>query len=167
MVKILGLELTVASLALRLVLGAFLCAGAFLIFYYLPANFVKLASGAMGGEIPPAASGLLSSLIDPLLPQVGLVLAAAIFICALLRGTKAYGPVTIALSLVYAAYVVLWFHGGAISIAVPEELLGGELPFGASLSVIVDMPLLMVLFLVPALLGVIKGVLLILMTKRR
>ncbi|MDI9609514.1 MAG: hypothetical protein QFX34_04455 [Candidatus Verstraetearchaeota archaeon] len=167
MVKMLGLELTGASLALRLILGALLSAGGFLIFYYLPANFVELASSAIGGEVPPAASGLLSSLIDPALPLVGLALVAAIFLCAVFRGTKAYGPVTIALSLVYALYVVLLFHGGAISISVPADLLGGGLPFGASLSVSVDMPVLMVLFLVPALLGIVKGFLLILMTRRR
>ncbi|MEN3016877.1 MAG: hypothetical protein ABC585_03330 [Candidatus Methanosuratincola petrocarbonis] len=163
MVKLLGLVLSRTSLALRLVLGLLLGAAGFLIFYFLPANLVELASAAVGEEIPPAVAGLLSSLVDPYLPAVGLALAATIFLCTLLRGTKAYGFVTVALSLLYAVYVVLWFHSGTVSIAVPEALLGGDLPFGISLSIRVEMPLLMGLYLVPAALGIAKGALLVLM----
>jgi hypothetical protein len=87
-------------------------------------------------------------------------LAPAIFLCALFRGTKAYGPLTIALSLIFAAYVFLFFHGGAISVAAPVDQLVGGLPMELSLSIRVDMAMLMALFLVPPALGVAKGVLL-------
>lgn len=166
MVKFLGLNLSVASLVMRLVLGIILGAGSFLIFYFVPANFEKLASVALS-EVPPAVVALLSSLVDPYLPVVGMALAATVFLCVLLRGTKAYGFVTVALSVLYAAYVVLWFQSGAISIAVPEDLLGGDLPFGVSLSIRFEMPFLMGLFLVPAAIGIAKGILLLLMLKQK
>lgn len=162
MVRLLDLKVSSASLAARLVLGTMLAALGFLIFYYIPANFLGLASDVVGMEIPPQAAGVFSSLIEPALPFVGLALAPAIFLCALFRGTKAYGPLTIALSLLFAAYVFLFFHGGGISVAVPVDPIVGVLPMELSLSIRVDMAMLMALFLIPPILGVAKGVLLML-----
>ncbi len=161
MVNLLGLKVSGASLALRVLLGIVLGACGFVIFYFIPANFLRLLSGVVGA-IPPEAAGALSALVDPNLPAVGLAMAIAIFLCALLRGTKAYGPVTIALSIIFAAYVALFFHGGSISVAIPEALQGGDSPVGISISVSVGMTWLMALFLVPSALGVVKGILLIL-----
>ncbi len=162
MVKLLDLEVSGASLAARIVLGVILGALAFLIFYYVPANFLGLASDVLRMEIPPQAADVLSSLVDPALPLVGLALAPAIFLCALFRGTKAYGPLTIALSLLFAAYVYLFFHGGAISVAVPVGSIAGDLLMELSLSIRVEMAMLMALFLIPPILGVAKGALLML-----
>jgi len=160
MVRLIDLDVSGASLAARLALGAILGGLAFLVFYYVPANLLGIASNLAGVEIPPQAAGVISSLIEPALPFVGLALAPAIFLCALFRGTKAYGPLTIALSLIFAAYVFLFFHGGAISVAAPVDQLVGGLPMELSLSIRVDMAMLMALFLVPPALGVAKGVLL-------
>ncbi|RWX73484.1 MAG: hypothetical protein Metus_1458 [Candidatus Methanosuratincola subterraneus] len=160
MVRLIDLDVSGASLAARLALGAILGGLAFLVFYYVPANLLGIASNLAGVEIPPQAAGVISSLIEPALPSVGLALAPAIFLCALFRGTKAYGPLTIALSLIFAAYVFLFFHGGAISVAAPVDQLVGGLPMELSLSIRVDMAMLMALFLVPPALGVAKGVLL-------
>lgn len=123
MVRLIDLDVSGASLAARLALGAILGGLAFLVFYYVPANLLGIASNLAGVEIPPQAAGVISSLIEPALPSVGLALAPAIFLCALFRGTKAYGPLTIALSLIFAAYVFLFFHGGAISVAAPVDQL--------------------------------------------
>jgi len=161
MVRLLDLDVSGSSLAARLALGVILGALGFLVFYYVPANFLGIASDLAGVEIPPQAAGTLSSLINPALPLVGLALAPAIFLCALFRGTRAYGPLTIALSLLFAAYVFLFFHGGAISLAVPVDQFVGGLPMEVSLSIRVDMAMLMALFLIPPALGVAKGLLLI------
>lgn len=160
MVKLLDRQFSAASLAVRAVFGAVLGAIAFLFLYYLPVNFVVLASDVLRIEIPPNAAGLLTSLVDPTLPIVGLVLVPVIFLCAVFRGTKAYGPLTIVLSLLFAAYIFLLFHGGALQIDISEEMFGGEMPVGLSISIRLEMALLMLLFLVPTFLGVIKGVLL-------
>ncbi|MEN3052359.1 MAG: hypothetical protein ABC606_00980 [Candidatus Methanosuratincola petrocarbonis] len=167
MAKLLDLEVSRASIAARLILGVLLGALGFLVFYYVPANFLRLASDVLRMEIPPQAAGVLSSLVDPALPLVGLALAPAIFLCALFRGTKAYGPLTVALSLLFAAYVFLWFHGGAISLALPIDPIGGGVPMELSLSIRVEMAMLMALFLIPPMLGVAKGVLLMLEKDRR
>ncbi|MBC7078059.1 MAG: hypothetical protein H5T92_07125 [Synergistales bacterium] len=160
MVRIIDLNVSGASLAARVALGTILGGLAFLAFYYVPANFLGIASNMAGVEIPPQAAGTISSLIEPALPFVGLALAPAIFLCALFRGTKAYGPLTIALSLLFAAYVFLFFHGGAISVAAPVDQFVGDTPMEVSLSIRVDMAMLMALFMVPPALGVAKGVLL-------
>lgn len=158
MVKVIDKELSGSSLAFRAISGALLAAGAFLLFSFAPEQITEMI-GELARNAPEGVGAALSGLISPALPIVGLALVPVIFLCALFRGTKAYGPLTIALSLLFAAYVLVGFHFGSVSLQMPGPSLGEGGP--SSLSVAVDISGLMALFLIPPIIGLVKGVLLI------
>ncbi|MBC7121192.1 MAG: hypothetical protein H5T33_06440 [Candidatus Methanosuratus sp.] len=157
MVKLLGMEISSASFAFRVISGVVLASGAFLILYFIPANLARFIT-AYAPDAPQPALALLPSFIGPIIQVVGLALVPVIFLCALLRGTKAYGPLTIVLSLLSAAYIYSVFHGGVISALLTDLPLGDGML--ADLHIAIDLTWMMIAFLVPTILGLIKGVVL-------
>ena len=86
---------------------------------------------------------------------MGLVVAALVFLGILLRGSRVYGPVLVVLGGALLAYVYVMFHGGTIDIAIPQVQ-----QYSISGSVAIGLAALMYLFMVPALLTLVKGVVL-------
>jgi len=152
-----GLQLSSASLAIRLISGAGLAAFVFLAFYYLPANLSALVSGSLTPSSASAVSSVVASLVGST-PIIGLVLAVLVFLGAVLRGSKVYGVVLIVLGMLFATYTYLLLHGGSIGGKLPSNLSSG-----ASGNFAIDAGLLMVVLLVPSLLTVVKGTLLLAM----
>lgn len=151
-----GLELSSLSLAIRLVSGAVLSALTFVVFYYVPANLAGFVSGRLPSSIAPAASSLASALVGSTLPTIGLVLTVLVFLGLVSRGSRPYGMILILTGLLFAAYTYIIMQGGTIRIA-----LSGNLPQGASGNFTIDVGLLMMIFLIPSLLTVVKGALLL------
>jgi hypothetical protein len=69
--------------------------------------------------------------------------------------TKAYGPLLIMAGLVYSYYVYLLFHGGVIDLVFPE-VFGA----GSGLTASLDLTIIMILAMLPAILTIAKGLLL-------
>lgn len=162
MPKILDLELKGSSLALRVVTGIIAAGITFFLLYYLPANFLSLLGQLVPAQALPDPSilnTLLSSLVNPSLPMIGLLLTVLVFLECLLRGSKAYGPILIISGLSFIAYLYLLFHGGTMTITLPASLL-----MGISAGVAVDLTVIMLLFMLPSLLTIINGA--VLMTKK-
>lgn len=149
------LQLSSASLALRVISGAALAALVFLAFYYLPANLSALVSGSLTPSNAAAVSSVATALVGST-PIIGLVLAALVFLGAVLRGSKVYGAVLIVIGILFATYTYLLLHGGSIGGTIPSNLSSG-----ASGNFVIDVTLLMVLLLVPSILTVVKGTLLL------
>jgi len=159
MPKIFDLELKTTSLALRIVIGIIAAAITFFVFYYLPANLLSPISQFLPAQaLPPLSTldPLLSSIIDPMLPMIGLVLTVLIFLEYLLRGSKAYGPILILTALSFIAYLYLLFNGGTMTIAPPVSLL-----MGTSVDIALDLTIMMILLMLPSILNMIKGMVLI------
>jgi hypothetical protein len=151
-----GLELSSASLAIRVILGVVLAALTFLVFYYVPANLASIVSGHVPSNSAASASSVTSSLIGSTLPIIGLVLSVLVFLDVVLRGSSAYGVTLILTGLLFAAYTYTALHGGTIGITLP-----GNLTQGATGDITIDVGLLMLVLLIPSLLTVVKGVLLL------
>jgi len=151
-----GLQLSSASLTIRVVSGAVLSALTFVVFYYVPANLASLVSGHLPSSIAPAASNLASALVGSTLPVIGLVLTVLVFLGIVLRGSRPYGMILILTGLLFAAYTYVVMQGGTIGIT-----LSGSLPHGASGNIAIDVSLLMLLLLIPSLLTIFKGALLL------
>jgi hypothetical protein len=149
------LQLSSASLALRVISGAALAALVFLAFYYLPANLSALVSGSLTPSNAAAVSSVAAALVGST-PIIGLVLAALVFLGAVLRGSKVYGAVLIVIGMLFATYTYLLLHGGVIGGTLPSNLSSG-----ASGNFAIDVGLLMVVLLVPSLLTIVKGTLLL------
>jgi hypothetical protein len=149
------LELSSASLALRVISGAALAALVFFAFYYLPANLSALVSGSLTPSNAAAVSSVATALIGST-PIIGLVLAVLVFLGAILRGSKVYGAVLIVIGILFATYTYLLLHGGSIGGALPSNLSSG-----ASGNFVIDVTLLMVVLLIPSILTVVKGTLLL------
>jgi hypothetical protein len=149
------LQLSAASLALRVISGAALAALVFLAFYYLPANLSALVSGSLTPSSAAAVSSVATAIVGST-PIIGLVLAVLVFLGALLRGSKVYGVVLIVIGMLFATYTYLLLHGGLIGGTLPSDL-----SLGASGNFAIDVSLLMVVLLVPSILTVVKGTLLI------
>jgi hypothetical protein len=149
------LQLSSASLALRVISGAALAALVFLVFYYLPANFSALVSGSLTPSSAAAVSSVAAAIIGST-PIIGLVLAVLVFLGAVLRGSSVYGAILILIGVLFAAYTYLLLHGGSIGGTLPSNL-----SLGASGNFAIDVSLLMVVLLIPSLLTVVKGALLL------
>jgi hypothetical protein len=149
------LELSSASLALRVISGAALAALVFLAFYYFPANLSALVSGSLTPSNAAAVSSVATALVGST-PIIGLVLAALVFLGAVLRGSKVYGAVLIVIGILFATYTYLLLHGGSIGGTLPSNLSSG-----ASGNFVIDVTLLMVVLLIPSILTVVKGTLLL------
>jgi hypothetical protein len=149
------LELSSASLALRVISGAALAALVFVVFYYLPANLSALVSGSLSATSSAAVSSVATAIVGST-PIIGLVLAALVFLGAVLRGSKVYGVVLIVIGILFATYTYLLLHGGSIGGTLPSNLSSG-----ASGNFAIDVSLLMVVLLAPSILTVLKGTLLI------
>ena len=159
MPKILDLELKATSLALRVVIGIIAAAITFFVFYYLPTNLLSLISQFLPAQVLPPSSTLdplLSSIMDPTLPMIGLVLTVLVFLEYLLRGSKAYGTILILTALSLIAYLYLLFNGGTITITLPASLL-----MGTSVDIALDLTFMMILLMLPSILNIIKGMVLI------
>lgn len=153
MPKLLDLRLTGRSLAFRLVTAILLGAVILLILSYIPANLPALLSPHIPLKMRPAVNALLSALIDPALPSIGLIITLLISLSILLRGSKVYGPLQIMLGLSFTAYIYLLFQGGLIDITIPEGII--PTLYG---TVRLQLSTLMVLFILPGLLTALKGI---------
>ena len=155
MPKLLDLELSGRSLAFRVVLGVISAALTFLIFFYVPANLTTLISGYIPADMRTTINTLLASLIGPAMPPLGILLAALAFLSSLLHGSKVYGLILLVEGLCFIAYLYLAFQGGTLSITLPKELL-----YGISANLQINLANIMFLFMIPSLLGIIKGIIL-------
>ncbi len=110
------------------------------------------------GPIAAAAS----SLINPILPTIGLLIVALIFLASLLRGTKIYGILLMILGLTLASYVFVAFQGGTVSVTVPRGVIQN-----VAANVTVQLTSLMLLLMIPSLLTIVKGGVLFIRRDRR
>lgn len=160
MVKLLDLEMSSATFVIRVICAAVIASLTFLLLFLVPMNLTFLTAAILGEKMPTQLCALVSSLVDPNLPLLGLALVPIEFLNVLLRGTRAQGPITIALSFLFIAYISLAFHGGFVGLEIPTSLMAGSTAPGKALAMHLDLFMLMILFIAPQLLGLVKGLLL-------
>jgi len=164
---ILGLEISTGRLALRIVTGVLLAAVLFAALSLLP----MAAQGILSESLPEefgAFYGMIAPLIHPALPFTGAAIAILSFTLIVLRGSTAYGPVTAAFGLASIAHILLAFSFGTPSLEFPPEMIAQALQQALGMHVALDVELvayadltpLMLVFMVPFILTVIKGVIL-------
>ena len=154
MPRVMNLQLSSATLAIRVVLGIVLAGITFLIFYYLPANLASLISSHISSTNAETVSGMTSSIIGSTLPIIGLVLTVLVFLRVVLMGTNIDGVILILSGVFFAAFTYTALHGGTIAIALPSGLSQG-----ATGNITIDVSLLMLVLLIPSLLTIVKGAL--------
>jgi hypothetical protein len=152
MPRIFDLEVSSARLALRVVAAVILAGLTFVVFYYIPSHFEGLVSGALPASGRSALQGLVSSVVSPSIPDLGLLLTALVFFGVILNGSRAYGVVLIFEGALFAAYTYILLHGGTLSVTLP-----GGLPNATTGTITFAVPVLMLIFLVPSLLTIVKG----------
>lgn len=155
MPKLIDVEVSGGGLAIRLVTGIVGAIIAFILLFFIPTSAASLVSGSVPASFASGINSLISSLVNPVMPPLGLLVAVLVFLSALLRGTKIYGLIVILLGIFYLAYIYLFFHGGTINIQVPQGIAQG-----VSGSIVVELNLLMLLFMIPSILTIIKGIVL-------
>ena len=161
-----GLNISNVGLALRAVAGALLAA-----LLFVPLSLLPMAARTILPELLPSEAGALTgalvALIHPALPFIGAAVALLSFLLVLLRGSRAYGPATIAFGLAFMAYILLAFSFGSPSLALPPDLaaqavqqaLGMPVEAGAELVAHADLTGLMLVLIAPFALTAIKGIL--------
>jgi hypothetical protein len=155
MPRLLDIEVSGGRMAIRLVTGIIGAVIAFVVLYFIPTSAASLVSGSVPASFAAGINSLISSLVNPVMPPVGLVIAVLVFLGALLRGTKIYGPIVILLGILYLAYIYLFFGGGNLNVQIPQGIAQG-----VSGSLVLQVSLLMSLFMIPAILTIVKGVVL-------
>ena len=151
MARLLGVEVTSQQLAARGVLAVAFGGVAFILFYYLPvsaASLVSQVAGPAGAPLAPVVSGLVS----PDLPAIGAAVAALVFLGVFLRGTRAYGPILMAVGVAFLAYFYVALHGGTVTLAIPQGV-----GYSASGDVSIGVADLLYLLMVAPALTVVKG----------
>lgn len=152
MPNMLGLQISGVRLALRVVLAVVIGGLAFVLFYYVPSHLLDLIDRFLPPGSQSVVSGIVSNLISPTLPTIGLALSAFVFLGIILRGTKVYGPILVLNGLSFLAYIYTALHGGTVGLTLPSDLLQG-----VSGGVTVDLSTLMLIMLLPSLLTIVKG----------
>jgi hypothetical protein len=155
MSRFLGLNVTGAGLLLRFIEATALSILTFALLIYLPANLLSITSGTLLVTVSAIRSQALASLISPAQPTLGLFLVMLVFVACVFRGTRVYGPLLIQNGLAFSVYVYSLFQGGQIHLAAIGNVFGAT---GASLELVVDATILMVLFEVAPLLTILKGI---------
>ncbi|HRR53830.1 MAG TPA: hypothetical protein P5168_03295 [Candidatus Methanomethylicus sp.] len=164
---ILGLEISTGRLALRIAAGVMLAAVLFAFLSLLP----MAAQGILSEFLPEefgAFYDVIAPLIHPALPFTGAAIAFLSLLIVVLRGSAAYGPVTAAFGLAFIAHILLAFSFGTPSLAFPPEMITQALQEALNMPVAIDIELaayadltgLMLVFMLPFILTVIKGVIL-------
>jgi hypothetical protein len=169
--KLLDLEIGTASLVIRVILGL-ICAGiVFFIFYYLPVNIKAILDFILStvvpgsSSIPPSfTSDVLGIAVSPILPFSGLVLTVVTFLEIVMRGTKIYGPILIASGSFWLVVLYIVFEGGNIVFALDQSLFSGlsEILPSFALRISIGLIPIMLIFMLPSILTVTKGVVLVL-----
>jgi hypothetical protein len=154
MSKLLDVQFNKKTLAVRLVVATILGVLSFLVFYFIPSNLSTILSFVTTPNVRRIVGVLLLTIIDPKLSSVGLLITLLTLLYVLLYGSKVHGYITASLGLSFATYAYLLFHGGSISIEIPEELIPR-----LSGVIIIDLKLLMILFMLPGFLITLKGIL--------
>lgn len=113
-------------------------------------------------QIAETLNQIIPQLIPLTLPLIGLAVTVLAPVAVILKGTKAYGPLTILLGLTLTAYVYTMLQGGSITITTPTLP-----PLHLQAAVGITMHTLMYLFLLPPILTVIKGVLITVQSVRK
>lgn len=156
MPRLLDLEIGTGRLILRIVAGGILSVLVFFLLSYLPSNIPWIIKRFAPAEVSEAAIQILSGLVHPLLPTLGALLTVLIFLEVLFRKTKAYGPTLILAGLISALYIYFAFQGGTITLPLPKGYT-----MGVQVNVYFDLTFVMLLALLPALLTVVKGIVMV------
>jgi glucan phosphoethanolaminetransferase (alkaline phosphatase superfamily) len=158
MPRILGIDLTGKAIVLRVIEAIFFSMLAFAFFFYVPtvlpssvSGFVTVTGGGLGSHV-------LSNLIAPTAPTLGLFIVLVVFAGVVLRGSRVYGPLLVLNGFAFALYVYSIFQGGVIRVQAMGDAFGAT---NASLSLSLDVTWIMVAFMVPPALAILKGVILI------
>lgn len=152
MPRLLGLELTGTTMAIRVLIGAVLALLSFLFLVYIPLNIIEIVAVMM--EQLQASSGLPLWLYWTI-AALGTAVSCLTFAVVVLRGGKAYGPILMAYGVLFVAYIVASFQGGTI----PLDLsLAGVAGFhDLSVRLTFDIFWMMVLYALPFALVLVKG----------
>ena len=142
------------SLIFRFIAGTIVSFFVFLVFYAIPSYLPELVSLAMPSQAE-ALKGIVSALVSPALPFIGLFLTVAVFLEIFLKDTEVYGPLLMLSGSGFIAYILVAMHGGIIQMVVPSNLL-----MGISLNLAVGLTFLMLIMLLPSALTVLKGLIL-------
>jgi hypothetical protein len=154
--KVAGLQISGRGIVLRLLQAVLASMAAFIVLFYLPTVLPSELSGFLvtnGG----LGSQVLHSLISPTAPTLGLFIVILVFTGALLRGSSAYGLLLVLNGLAFVLYVYSLFQGGVIRIQATGNAFGSS---NASVSLSLDLTLIMLAFMIPPALTVVKGVIL-------
>lgn len=130
---------------------------AFVLLFYIPtilpsriSGFVTVSAGGLGSQ-------LLSKLIQPTAPTLGLFIVVLVFAGVITRGSGAYGLMVLLNGLAYLLYVYSLFQGGVVQAQATGEAFGST---QATLNLSIGLNLMMLAFMVPPALTVVKGLVL-------
>jgi hypothetical protein len=153
---VLGLHVSKRVVAFRFVLALALAILTFVFLIYIPANLPAIASGTFRVTESPFGSEVLRTLVAPTQPTLGLFIVMLVFAGVFFRGTKVYGPILIQNGLAFMLYVYSIFQGGVVHLEVFGSAFGAS---EAELELSLSVSPLMLLFLIPAALTIMKGIL--------
>ena len=162
MVKLLDLDLSRGAFILRMIFGVIVGTINVMLFYYIPTSIASLASGYLPSNNVSSFNAFISGLVNPLLPIIGIALGVFGFLGILFRGTRIYGLFVSCIGVLFVAYTYVFFQGGTIHVNIPYGLVhnvSGNLELGLNL--------LMLLFVIPSLLTIVKGAVLLIQATHR
>lgn len=158
MPKILGLELSGSAIVLRFFEAALFSMLAFALLFYVPTVIPPNLSGFVNLSGKKIGTSVLSKIIQPTEPSLGLVIVLLVFAGVLARGTNVYGYLVALNGVSFWVYVYSFFQGGVVKVVAVGTAFGAS---NATLNMSLDATLLMFAFMVPPALTVVKGLLLV------
>lgn len=148
------------SLVLRLFIAVLLSAFSLSVLYLVPGLLMDLLSTI---EVGPFRS-ILTQLIEPGFPSVGIVVSVLVFSVMMLRRTKLEGPLLIGLGVALFAYWYIAFSGGTMVLSIPEtsveNLMSSGIPVEIEAHATINLTSIMLSLMITPILVTGKGILL-------
>jgi hypothetical protein len=157
MPRFMGLELSVVAILTRVVEAVVFSMLAFVLLFYIPAIVPTGLSGFVNVSGKGIGSSVLSKIIQPTAPSLGLFIVLLVFGATLARGTAVYGPLLVLNGIAFLVYVYSFFQGGVVRVTALGTAFGAT---GSTLSISLDAWALMAAFMLPPVLTIVKGLLL-------
>jgi hypothetical protein len=166
MVKIFDSEISTGSLLARTIAGLLMASLTVILLYLIPKI---LSTSFTKGEETGELALILSQIINPYTNILVVAVALLVLLTILLRKTRAEGPMLIGLGTLLFLYFYSLLHGGIINITFPESLLDFARIIGINIrmniTLQVNITAIMILFSLPSIMIIAKGLFLILKQK--
>ena len=141
----------------RVIAAIMLAALTLVILYLMPRAIQLIIAQSSDAQL----QSLLTQILNPIIPTIGVFTSALVFASILLRKTKLEGPMLILLGISLIGYSYILFQGGSINIQIPSSILqnviNDQIPIDLTANLTISLTTFMLVSMITSTLIIFKG----------